>query len=111
MINAFPPSEGGENISLFVKTVWRDDQRDVLADRFLGGVSKSSLCSFVPIDDDAVEVLSDNRILRGFNYGGESGLHLLGALALANVAVRFKNRGDVSSGAALRYPSSGHSYP
>ena len=78
MINALPPSEGRENISLFVKTVWRDNQSNMLANRFFGGVSKNSLCSFVPMDDDAVEVLSDNGILRRFNDGSEAVLCFLG---------------------------------
>jgi len=65
--------------------------RGPAADRFFRGVTKDSLCGFVPVDDDAVEVLRDNGILRRFNYGSEAALCLLGLLALANVAVRFKN--------------------
>ena len=76
MINALPPSEGRENISLFVKTVWRDDQSNMLADSFLGGVSKNSLCSFVPIGDSTVEGFRDNGILRGLDYGSETGERL-----------------------------------
>src|SRR5579863_2708804 len=91
MINALPPSEGCENTSLFFETVWRDDQSNMLANRFFGSVTKNSLCGFVPIDDDAVEILRDNGILRGFDDGSEATLYLLGSLALANVAVRFKD--------------------
>jgi len=91
MINTLPSSEGRENISLFAKAVWRDNQSNMLADRFVGGVSKNSLCSFVPMDDSAIEVFSDNGILRRFNDGSEAGLCLLGTLALANIAVRFKD--------------------
>jgi len=39
------------------------------------------------------------------------GQRLLGALGLANAAVGFKDREDVSSGIALRYPSSGQDWP
>jgi len=91
MINTLPSSEGRENISLFAKAVWRDNQSNMLADRFVGGVSKNSFCSFVPMDDSAIEVFSDNGILRRFNDGSEAGLCLLGTLALANIAVRFKD--------------------
>ena len=94
MINALPPSEGRQNISLFVKTVWRDDQSNMLADSFLGGVSKNSLCSFVPIGDSTVEGFSDNGILRGLDYGSETGERLLGALALSLMS-RFDSRTEM----------------
>src|SRR5579863_5770080 len=109
MINPLSPSERSENISFFVETIWRDDQGNVVANRLPGRVTKDSLCSFVPVDDDAVEVLRNNGILGGLDYSSEAGLCLLGLLAFANVAVRFKNRRNVSAGIPLDHPSSGHS--
>lgn len=42
-----------------------------LSHRFLGGVPKKALSTFVPVGDDAIECFSDNAICRAFNDGSQ----------------------------------------
>jgi serine/threonine protein kinase len=48
----------------FIPTIERDDQRNVLAYRFAGGVAKQPLRTCVPVGYDAFQRLADNSILR-----------------------------------------------
>ena len=48
----------------FVPTIERDNQRNVLAYRFAGGVAKQPLRTCVPFGYDAFQRLADNSILR-----------------------------------------------
>ena len=47
------------------------EDRDGLADHFIGRVAKNALRPLVPARDDALESLADDRVIGRFNQGGE----------------------------------------
>jgi hypothetical protein len=75
--------------------ILRNDERDVAADRLLGGVAEQPLGAGVPGPDDSVERLADDRIVRGFDDRREqpcveqaTGGEVFPPPALRNVAKR-----------------------
>ena len=61
-----------KDMSFFCDKFCRNNQIDeCLSHRFLGGVPKKALSSFVPVSDGAIECLSDNAICRAFNDGSQ----------------------------------------
>ena len=56
--------QASEDQLFLMKTVGRNDQRDVLADRFMRMVSKHQFGSRIPREDDACGRLRDQRIDR-----------------------------------------------
>src|SRR4029079_10867230 len=67
--------EAGANAShdfgLSVEAVLGNDDRDRLADDFVGGIPENPLGAAVPGLDDAVEILTDDRVVRRGHDGGE----------------------------------------
>ena len=82
MIDLFAAADAREDVRLFVEPVRRDQDRDRLADRFLGGVPENTFGGGIPGADDSIEVLADDGVVRGFHDGNEllRGLRRLYAL-------------------------------
>src|SRR3954468_22631380 len=71
MVDAFAPTEAGNDVRLFNKPVRRNEDRNLLADGFAASVPENSLGALVPARDKAVEVFVDDRVIGAFNDGGE----------------------------------------
>jgi hypothetical protein len=76
MIHAFATADAFEHPLLFLEPVLRNNQRDRTADRLCRCVPEQLLCGGIPAGDNSVQVLPDDRVVRGFHYRGESGLGL-----------------------------------
>ena len=64
MFDPFPSLDSFDDDRFLVPAIERDDQRDVLAYRFAGGVTKQPLRTFVPAGYDAFHRLADDGIVR-----------------------------------------------
>src|SRR5580658_2071204 len=73
MLNSLAFAETTKNHRFFVAMSERNDQRNVLADRFSSGVSKDSLRTSVPTCDETVEIFADDGVVGGFDDGGKPG--------------------------------------
>jgi len=71
MINPLSALELVDDLDLFVLQSFGDDPEDGLANHFLGSVAKNALGAPIPGDNDAVEVLANDRIIRRRNNGRE----------------------------------------
>ena len=71
MVDALAAPDLVENLRLFVQMIVRDQDRDRLADHFLGGVAEQALGADVPAHDDPVQVLADDRVVGRFDDGSE----------------------------------------
>jgi hypothetical protein len=71
VLDAYAGAESREDSWFFVYMIFRDENRDWLADHFVGGVAEDALRSGVPARDDAFERFADDGIIRGINQGGE----------------------------------------
>src|SRR5262245_7371657 len=74
-----------ENPQLFVVAVRRDDDLNGLADDFTRLIAKEPFGRAVPTQDGAIEVLADDRVLRGIYDGCQPLSDHLGLLALRQV--------------------------
>ena len=72
MVDDFAPADAGEHAVLLRAAVVRDDEHDVTADRFRGGVAEDPLCSRIPRHDDPVERLAHDRIVRRSDDRGQA---------------------------------------
>src|SRR5579883_3571280 len=91
MVDALPASDPRKNFGLFVEPIGRNDERDRFAYRLLGTVSEEALGAVVPSLDDAVEILADDGIVRGFDDRGEV---LSGAFRAARLGYVAQISGD-----------------
>ena len=71
MVDALAAPDLLENPRLFVQMIVRDQERDRLADHFLGGVAEQALGADVPAHDGPVQVLADDRVVGRFDDGSE----------------------------------------
>src|SRR5580700_3421734 len=62
VIEAVAAPDARENFRLLVVELLRNQDGDRLADDFFGRVAEQALGGFVPADDDAVEILADDRV-------------------------------------------------
>ncbi len=69
VLDAFAAADAGEHVVLFALPVARDDDPDGTADHFFGCVAEQQFRAAVPGLNDPVEVLADNRIVRGGDDG------------------------------------------
>src|SRR5208282_4725951 len=69
-----------EDRRFFLETVEGSDDRHRLADRLLGGEAEEPLGPLVPGEDHAVEILRQDRVVRGFD---DRGVMLRRAVAVA----------------------------
>ena len=67
MVDAPPGPQARDDLVLLAEALGRDHQRDVAADRLLGGVAEQPLGGRVPALDRAVERLADDRVVGRFD--------------------------------------------
>src|SRR5258705_6214761 len=83
--NVFPLPDSCEDSGNFVGPILQCEDRDVLADDFLGTVSVHSLRTSIPAGYGAIERFADDGVFGGIDDGGQAGAilaDLLGGLAL-----------------------------
>src|SRR5207248_1206200 len=76
VVYPLPAAKLLEDFGFFVEAVGWEQDGDALADIFLGCVSEDPIGGFVPALDDAVQVLTDDRVVRGGDYGRKQRLRL-----------------------------------
>ena len=64
ILDAFAAADLSEDLGNFIGTICGSQNRDRLADRLFRGVTVNMLGAFIPVSDDAVEVLADDGVLR-----------------------------------------------
>ena len=47
-----------QNLTFFIVAVFRNNNRDRLANCFFGSVAEDALCAFIPAYDNAIEILA-----------------------------------------------------
>ena len=63
MFDPLSPPDTRENLTFFIVAVFRNNNRDRLANCFFGSVAKDALCAFIPADDDAIEILAYDYVI------------------------------------------------
>ena len=115
MVDALAATQALQDFVLFLPALGRNDQGNVLADGFFGGVAEYAFGALVPAADDAIERLADDGVVGRVDDGGEQGSIALGALAIRdftgdlgssdNTAGRIfdwrDSQGDVDDGTVL----------
>src|SRR5690349_2822738 len=76
MVDALAGAQAPEDFRLLVLTLGRNENGDGLADHLFGGVAENARGTFIPGDDDAVERLADDGIVRRRNDGSQSAAQL-----------------------------------
>ena len=76
MVDGLAAADALEYDEFLIVPLRRDQDGHRLADDFGGRIAEEPLGSFVPAGDDAIEVLTDDRVVRGLDDGGEP-LHRL----------------------------------
>src|SRR5579872_170810 len=74
-----------KNADLFMLAVRWNKNRNRLADDLFGNIAEQTLGPFIPRLNDAVEVLADDGVIAGLDYGGEATSDALSALVLAEI--------------------------
>ena len=52
-----------ENLTFFIVAVFRNNNRDRLANCFLGCIAEDALCAFIPAYDNAIEILAYDYVI------------------------------------------------
>src|SRR5262249_40739695 len=101
VIDALANAQASEDLGFLVGALGWNEQRNRLADHLLLGVTENALGSLVPRDHDAVQVLADDRVVRGFDDRrqplvdfGVLSMALPQGLALSCRATRLLELGD-----------------
>ena len=68
-----------EDSRLFVLVIFRDQDRNRLANDFLGRVAEQPFSAAIPAHDHAIEILADDRIVGIRDNGGKLLLDMLSA--------------------------------
>ena len=71
MFDALPLPEPFENRGFLIGSVWRYQQAYRFANYLTCLIAEYSFSTLVPASDDAVKILGDDRIIRGFYDGGQ----------------------------------------
>ena len=98
MLEALAATNARQNFRFLVLQVFRNDDGDRLADHLLGRIAEQPLGARIPADDDAVQILADDRIVGGFDNTGELPARLLALALLGDV----EQRRDPAASVALR---------
>ncbi len=67
MVDAFTGADARDDLDLFRAPVLRNEHRDRLAQRFGFGVAEQSLGAGIPTGNDAVQVFTDDGVIRRIN--------------------------------------------
>src|SRR5437763_93980 len=71
MVNTLSSTKPSKNSRLLVPAFGRNQHVHGLAARLFSGVAKQSLRAGVPGLDHAVQILADDRVIRGFDDGNQ----------------------------------------
>ena len=63
MLDSIAGSEPRQDCRFFIFVIRGYEDRDRLADYFIGGVAKNALCSLIPARNDAFKSFTNNRIV------------------------------------------------
>jgi hypothetical protein len=72
VVDGLAAAKAGEHVVLFGAPLGGNDERDVTADRFGGGVAEHPLGRSIPGDDDAVERLAHDRVIGRVHDRGQA---------------------------------------
>jgi hypothetical protein len=89
MFHMLAAAEAPHNICFLLQTVFRDKDRNRIADGLLSREAEQSLGAAVPSCDDAVKVLADDGVFARLYYRGQTLRDLLAAKALHFVIFTF----------------------
>ena len=56
VVDPFSPPDTRENLTFFIVAVFRNNNRDRLANCFFGSVAEDALCAFIPAYNNAIEI-------------------------------------------------------
>ena len=103
MVDTLPTSDARQDITLFILSIFGNNNGNGLTDRLCGSVAEDSLGAPVPAGDYAVEVLAYDRVVAQFDDGRQPTQPLLSfpkgifdLLAVGNIAIDFE-RGSSSN--------------
>src|SRR5262245_23051722 len=65
VVYRFPSSDSLKNVRFFTLAVLRNEQTNWLPNHFLSRIAKQAFSTAVPALDDSLQVLADDRIVRG----------------------------------------------
>jgi hypothetical protein len=71
VVHPLAGAESLKDLRLLVLTVGGDDDRDRLPDCLVGGPPKEALRTTIPRFNDAVEALTDDGVVAGFDDSGQ----------------------------------------
>src|SRR6478672_9298017 len=61
------PPDARENLTFFIVAVFRNNNRDRLANCFFGCVAEDALCAFIPAYNNAIEILAYDYVIARLN--------------------------------------------
>ena len=62
-LDPLSPPDTRENLTFFIVAVFRNNNRDRLANCFFGSVAEDALCAFIPAYDNAIEILAYDYVI------------------------------------------------
>src|SRR5262249_3281252 len=98
MLDALAAADTSEDARLFRLQIIRNDRGDRLADHLFGGIAELAFGARIPTDDDGVEVLADDCVIRRFDDAGELPARLFSASLIGNVEERSNPSFDLAVG-------------
>src|SRR6202040_3068157 len=67
VVDPLSPPDTRENLTFFIVAVFRNNNRDRLANCFFGCVAEDALCAFIPAYDNAIEILAYDYVIARLN--------------------------------------------
>src|ERR1700733_12548923 len=74
MLDLFATSQAGQNMVFLILVVLRNKRQNRPANHLRRGVAESPLGALVPGSNHTGQVFADNRVIGGFDDGGQKGL-------------------------------------
>src|SRR5258706_11987042 len=81
MVNRLAVANAFEDLLLFVVPFGWNNDRDVLVQDFIGGVTENTRGTFVPTDNPAPEGFAEDSIFGAFDDGRQPGLGFFGTFS------------------------------
>ena len=67
VVDPLSTSDTRQNLTFFVVAVFRNNNRDRLANCFFSSVAEDALCAFIPAYDNAIEILAYDYVIARLN--------------------------------------------